>query len=81
MLQGETDRALTALREAIDAGWRYGWWLLEREPIYAPLWDQPEFQAMMAEIKADMAAQLERVREMEKNGELEPIPEVSATTH
>ena len=78
LLQGKTDRALTALREAIDAGWRYGWWLLEREPIYAPLWDQPEFQAMMAEIKADMAAQLARVREMERNGELEPIPEVSA---
>ncbi len=29
-------------------------------------------------IEADMAAQLARVREMERNGELEPIPEVSA---
>jgi len=28
----------------------------------------------------DMAVQLARVREMERNGELEPIPEVSATT-
>jgi hypothetical protein len=28
----------------------------------------------------DMRQQLARVREMEKNGELEPIPEVSATT-
>ncbi len=35
---------------------------------------------MVAEIEADMAAQLERVREMEKNGELESIPEVPATT-
>ena len=78
LLQGETDRVLTALREAIDAGWRIGWWALERERIYEPLWDQPEFQAMMAEVKADMATQLARVREMERNGELEPIPEVSA---
>jgi hypothetical protein len=31
---------------------------------------------MVAEIEADMAEQLERVREMERNGELEPIPEV-----
>ncbi len=31
---------------------------------------------MVAEIEADMAAQLERVREMERSGELEPIPEV-----
>jgi hypothetical protein len=35
---------------------------------------------MVAEIEADMAAQLARVREMEKNGELEPIPEISAAT-
>jgi hypothetical protein len=34
---------------------------------------------MVEEIEADKAAQLERVREMEKNGELEPIPEVAAT--
>jgi hypothetical protein len=34
-----------------------------------------------AEIKADMADQLERVREMERNGEFEPIPEISTTTH
>jgi hypothetical protein len=27
-----------------------------------------------------MAAQLARVREMERNGELEPIPEIPATT-
>jgi TolB-like protein/Flp pilus assembly protein TadD len=80
LLQGDTHRALAALREAVEGGWRKGWWLLEREPIYEPLWALPEFQSLMAEVKADMAAQLERVREMERNGELEPIPEVSATT-
>ena len=31
-----------------------------------------------AEIEADMAAQLARVREMQSNGELEPIPELVA---
>jgi hypothetical protein len=36
---------------------------------------------MIAEIEADMAAQLTRVREMERNGELEPIPEIPAMTH
>ena len=49
------------------------------EPIFEPLWKLPEFQAMVAEIEADMAEQLSRVREMERNGELEPIPEISAT--
>jgi hypothetical protein len=53
---------------------------LEHEPNLESLHDEPEFQAMVAEIEADMATQLARVQEMERNGELEPIPEVSATT-
>jgi len=42
--------------------------------------DTPEFSAIVAEIEADMAEQLVRVREMQRNGELEPIPEISAMT-
>ena len=78
-IQGDVDRALGQLRKLVDAGWRGGWWRLEREPIYEPLWGEPEFQALMDKIRADMATQLERVREMERNGELEPIPELAAT--
>ena len=43
-----------------------------------PSTTNPNIQAMVAEIEADMAAQLARVREMERNGELEPIPELAA---
>ena len=46
-----------------------------REPSTANLkllHGEPEFQATISEIRADMAAQLERVREMEASGELEP---------
>ncbi len=78
-IQGDVDRAIGQLRELVDAGWRAGWWRLEREPIYEPLWGEPEFQALMDEIRADMAIQLERVREMERAGELEPLPELAAT--
>jgi tetratricopeptide (TPR) repeat protein len=79
-LKGDKQTALSALREAIDEGWRSLWWyLLKRDPNLESLHDEPEYQAMVAEIEADMAAQLARVREMERNGELEPIPEVSAT--
>ena len=80
-LRGEKQKALSALRQAIDDGWRLRWWYyLKHDPNLESLHDEPEFQAMVAEIEADMAAQLARVREMERNGELEPIPEVSATT-
>jgi tetratricopeptide (TPR) repeat protein len=81
-LQGYKQKALSALQRAIDEGWRIFWWYyLKYDPNLKSLHDEPEFQAMIAEIEADMAAQLARVREMERNGELEPIPEVSATTH
>jgi TolB-like protein/Tfp pilus assembly protein PilF len=80
-LQGKKQKALSALRQAIDEGWRYLWrYFLKLDPNLESLHDEPEFQAMVAEIEADMAEQLARVREMERNGELEPIPEVSATT-
>ena len=80
-LQGNKQKALAALRQAIDEGWRASWWYyLKQDPTLESLQDEPEFQAMVAEIEADMAVQLARVREMERSGELTPIPEVSATT-
>jgi cell wall assembly regulator SMI1 len=50
---------LSTLRRAIDEGWRrFWWWVLEHEPNLESLHDEPEFQAMVAEIEADMATQL-----------------------
>jgi hypothetical protein len=71
-----------ALNVATNEGFRFLWWyFLKLDLSLESLHDEPEFQAMVAEIEADMAEQLARVREMERNGELEPIPEVSATNH
>ncbi len=79
-LRGEKQKALSTLRQAIDEGWRAFWWyFLKLDPNLESLHDEPEYQAVIEEIEADMAAQLARVREMERNGELEPIPEVPAT--
>ena len=72
---------MSALQRAIDEGWRrYWWYYLKQDPTLESLHDEPEFQAMIAEIEADMAAQRARVREMERNGELAPIPEIPVTT-
>jgi hypothetical protein len=60
-----------ALRQAIDESWRASWWyFLKYDPALESLHDEPEYQAMVAEIEADMATQLARVREMERRGEL-----------
>jgi tetratricopeptide (TPR) repeat protein len=76
MLQGRTERALAATREAVDSGWRRSWrHFLKHDPVLEPLHGEPEYQAIIAEVEADMAAQLARVRQMEANGELAPIPE------
>jgi tetratricopeptide (TPR) repeat protein len=79
-LRGEKERALVALRGHTARRTTQWWrWYLLHDPNLESLHDEPEYQAMVAEIEADMAEQLARVREMERNGELEPIPEVSAT--
>jgi len=80
-LRGEKEQALAALQEHAETGTRYMWrWQLLYNPNLDSIRDTPEFAAIVAEIEADMATQLARVREMEQSGELEPIPGVSATT-
>jgi hypothetical protein len=80
-LRGEKEEALAALQEHVETGMREMWrWQVLYNPNLDSIRATPEFQAMVAEIEADMAEQLARVREMQRSGELEPIPEVSATT-
>ena len=74
--QGRIRLALDTLRQAIDQGYRRSWWSQgEGSPHMVSLLEEPEFKSMMDEIRADMAIQLARVRAMEANGELAPIPE------
>jgi tetratricopeptide (TPR) repeat protein len=78
-LRGEKEQALAALQEHAAAGTRDMWrWELLYNSNLDSIRETPEFAAFVAEMEADMAEQLARVREMERNGELEPIPEVSA---
>ena len=73
-LRGDTPAALTALREAIDQGWRASWWYhLKHDPNFDAIRGEPEFQAMVREIEADMTRQLARTHEWDANSEFAPI--------
>ncbi len=77
-LQGKKAEALAALRLAVDEGWRTLWWYyLQYDPNLESIRSEPVFQAILAEIKADMSAQMQRIREMEKSGEIETVPGVT----
>jgi len=71
-LQGQKERALAALRLAVDEGWLliFG---LDRE--LESLHEEPEYQAIVAEIDAKLTAQRERALQMDANGELAPLPD------
>ena len=75
--QGKTEQALDTLRLAIDEGLRSpSWWAQgEGSPHMISLRGEPKFKEMIEEIRAEMAAQLSNVRELEANGELAPIPD------
>jgi hypothetical protein len=58
-LRGDKAKALAALREAEQAGWRGpGWrYSLDTDPNLAAIRDDPEFQSVFADIERDMARQ------------------------
>jgi len=59
-----------------DYGWRSGWWFyLEHDPNLDSIRSDPRLQSVLEEVRADMAKQSARVRAMEADGRLEPIPE------
>lgn len=62
--QNRKEEALSALKKAIEDGWRVFWWTQgERSPHTESLRGDPEFDALMDGIRTDMAAQLDRLRE------------------
>ena len=70
-LLGDTEKALSVLRTAVDDGWRYDWRSsLKYATSLESIRDEPRFQAIIDELESETAAQLSRVNELKANGEL-----------
>jgi TolB-like protein/Tfp pilus assembly protein PilF len=55
-VRGEKQKAVSALREALDVGWRENWWSL-RFPVYDSIREEPEWIELMNELEVDIADQ------------------------
>jgi hypothetical protein len=57
-LRGDKARALVALREAEQAGWRTAWrYTRDFDPNFESIRNEPEFKAVFADIERDIARQ------------------------
>lgn len=73
-LQKRRQRALDALRQAIDEGWRlYTWYYLEHDPNLDAIRGEAEFERLYKVVKADLAEQAKRVQDLKASGELQSI--------
>jgi TolB-like protein/cytochrome c-type biogenesis protein CcmH/NrfG len=72
-LRGDKARALAALREAEQAGWRGPSWRFFRDvdPVLASIRDEPEFKAVFADIERDMALQRAKLAKLPKDAPLD----------
>jgi TolB-like protein len=81
---GQTDEALDVLESAVTSGWRGHYASLLRFTLYFnvnfdAIHDDARFQALVATIEADMAQQLENVRDMQRRGEVPTLEELQST--
>jgi TolB-like protein/Tfp pilus assembly protein PilF len=61
-IRGDDTRALAALREAVDAGWRADWrYYRDHEPAFGRIRGTEEFDRIFGEIEADLARQRARL--------------------
>ena len=70
-LKEDKEAALQALQQAADDGWGFSWqWNLSNEN-FAAISDDPQFQAIVAQLENNMVTQLEAIRALPDMGEFD----------
>jgi len=64
VLTGNHDLALKRLEQAVDAGWRQ-YYINMHDPRWSALADDPRYQTLMAEVKADVDRQRDEVEKID----------------
>jgi tetratricopeptide (TPR) repeat protein len=80
-LQGDFDAALDTLEASFADDNRYGWWILERDELFAPLWSDPRFEPLIGELRTDMRSRQSQVLRLQQNGQLKTIPPATWRSH
>lgn len=74
-VRGQNDKALAALRSAIDDGWRVlTWYHLYLDLTLMDLHENPAFIAMRDEVEQDLAVQAAKLQQLKASGELKKLP-------
>ena len=55
--RGNKQKAISALRDAINTGWRQDWWYYPRFPAFDSIRGEPEWIELMNELEADIVRQ------------------------
>jgi TolB-like protein len=89
VILGENDNALDAIEASLPNNrgnpYLHRLYLAENlrftlyhDPLLSPIRDHPRFQAIVAEVEADLTQQLDNVREMQRRGEIPTLEELRA---
>jgi hypothetical protein len=75
-INGDKERALESLRRAIDTDWIGYWWdSPDQNPNLALIHADPEYVAMMDEVKASLESRLDELRDLQARGKLALRPD------
>jgi len=70
-LMGNREEALATLKQIVDEGWLFHWWFyLKLDPAFDSIRDDARFRTLVEGLDTEMARQLEKVRQLEANGEI-----------